>query len=247
MPTRPSNTDADLLKDAKHVVEMLDKHLPAFEAYEKPRTVKVITKKFAGDFKQDVADLERALNGQTVIRIVSTTATGDEEALRKPVYDLLVQFRKDVNATPTAGAALKAAVGVGKVFDPKSTQSLQKHAGALIEWAEDKANKPALGEAGIDAARIAVLKKANTALGAADTRQGASQRSQTSQTLSKKQLVAAVNKSIAQVRSSADAASTPKLNLVEIFKTVKPRYTPTKRAPKETDAAAAGGKKTKEK
>lgn len=250
MPTRPSNTEADLLKDAKHVVEMLDKHLPAFEAYEKPRSVKVVTKKFVAELKQDVSDLERALNGQTVTRIVVTTASDDEAALRQPVYELLVQFRKDVNATPTAGVALKAAVGVGRVFNPKSTQNLQKYAGALLEWAEDKANKPALAEAGIDAGRIAALKKANEALGKADTQQGASQRGQRTQTLTKRQLVLAVKKRIAQVRSSADAASTPKLDLVEIFKTVRPRYTPSARAPKEPNeagAAAAGGDKTRKK
>jgi len=250
MPTRASTTEADFLKDAKHVATMLDQHIQVFIEYEKPRTRKVITEAFLAGFKVDVADLERALKGQKVTRIVTTTATGEEEAAREAVYELLVQFRKDVNATPTASAALQAAAGVGVVFNPDSTQSLLSGAGTLLTWADVKQNKVALGEAGINDKKLAELRTADKTLAEADTQQGAKQRTSTTQTVTKSQLLAVVKKKITQVRSSADAASTKALNLVDIFKSVAPRHTPTPR-PRKTgsepgdaaNAAAAGGTK----
>lgn len=235
MPTRRSTTEQDLIKDARHVHAMATDQQALFKKREKEKEKEpTITDAFLKQLGRDIDDYEQAVEGRVVRRMVAAQAARTEEERRAAVYDCLVAMRRDAKAIKEPSAAMLAAVGVGVVLKPQSTQALTLAAGGLLQWADDDdAHKAELKRAGITDKRLKELRAARDALAGADTEQSRKKGEAVVHTMSKAELRKLMVAGVKLVRDSAASLFAGEPKVLALFDSPSPRYTPTPRPPRQ--------------
>lgn len=204
---KPSNTEADLIKDARGVHGAAVKHLPAFQKKDKEddREEPTVTRQMIAEYARDIDDSEKAMNGQMVQRLIASQVTSDEETLRAELHPLIIEARDDIKLTYPADKVIQRAFGVGRMIKPDSTPILLAIAGTIAEYVKVAEHKTQARKAGVGEAKTKKIEVKATALRDADLHQGKTTDAGKLKTMSKKELFAAVTARTSYLRKAAKA------------------------------------------
>lgn len=203
--TKPGNTEADLIKDARGVHGAAVKHLAAFQKKDKEdeRAEPTVTKTMLDDYLRDIDDGEKAMNGQIVQRAIVAQAAGAEESLRAELHPLLIEARDDIKLTYPEDKAIQRAFGVGRAIKADSTTSLLAIAGAITEYVDDADHKVLARKAGVGDKKLKAIAAKATALRNADLHQSKTTDAGKLKTMTKKELFASVTARTSYLRKAA--------------------------------------------
>lgn len=221
-----------MLDDAKNVVTAARKYQKQFAAADKGKKVVRVGPAFLNSVAANIALFEKVRGDVVVGKTTKESATAVEVRARGPVYETIIDIRDDVATTHRGNTAVAKAFGMGARIDRNSTPGLLKVAGDILSVVKgDKALAKAADEAGVNASRLAQLKKAYDALAKAQEGQVSAISKARTGAVDRKTLHKSINGDVAFIRKVATVVFRKDPKVLKEFETVRPKLSASKAKP----------------
>lgn len=232
MPTRPKQTEQDILADARHVLAKTEAHRAAFTSADKGKKKRILEPALVTRLRRNVALAASTLGAQSNAKKAVRRATQTEEQAREALRGAIAGIRDDVKLAYPEDRALAGAFGVGTRLAKNSTSGLLAAADAIRAAYAMPAQKAAAKDAGVTPARIRALGKLAEALSGADTEQSTGVARRKGNTTTKAALLRAVRADVAHIRKAVLRVFRQQREVIAEFKSTIARRAVKKRAAK---------------
>jgi hypothetical protein len=239
MPTKPMQTQQDIIADGKHVVLATRSNWGDFKKANAGRTVPLLAEAEVAQLEKDIAAAEKGVGAQETIRAGKQAATEREVAARARLYELLVEVRDNVKLSFRKDDALARAFAHGRRLNKGQTPGLLAAAALVIESYEEAALRKRVAEAGVTAAKIKEITRARDALGSADTAQRAAQATGKGKTEGMAALLRGIRATVTHIRKVRDFIYRGQPEKRREFDSTLPRRAPRKRKPQDPPGTAS--------